>query len=361
MPTPLSLQTLATKVLATQYISIHYYFILQYCGLWWHGAPIMFSIVTNTSQILLQSASFKEGLSLHIALLQAVQENNHVLLQLFTEWGADINSTLLTVITECTRNLCRELRAKEALYARDILQIFYTTRVITTTSIVILCHVLLSNIPLFQNIQRMRSIFYTSLEKLSIIFILDVISFTEMLSTHWYTLAILYILSAAIQYFYAKYKHFTDWRLLCGLSFINLSVLHAIYILQKVVMDIVILLYLACTTYVGIYSTIYYCFVLGAVINQAMLSSVLYHRIGILFLCIHLRAVAFEDSMQLPKQKNHIILLHILSFTNYTPDFSLLSIQTTDPEKIIALLHAEKYVSKNMLLYVVFVACTIIV
>nr|P0C9R7.1 RecName: Full=Protein MGF 360-18R [African swine fever virus tick/South Africa/Pretoriuskop Pr4/1996]P0C9S2.1 RecName: Full=Protein MGF 360-21R [African swine fever virus tick/South Africa/Pretoriuskop Pr4/1996] len=350
MPSPHSLQTLAKKILATQQISTDHYFILKYCGLWWHGAPIMLS-TNEDNQLMIKSASFKEGLSLDLALMKVVQENNHDLIKLFTEWGADINSSFVTVNMECTRNLCRELGAKEALNERDILQIFYKTRDIKTSSHVILCHELLSNNPLFQNIERMRSIIYRSLEKLSINFILDDISFSEMLTRHWYGLAILYNLTEAIQYFYEKYKHFKNWRLICGLSFNNLSDLYEIYNLEKVDMNIDEMMYLACSIYDGNYSTIYYCFVLGADINQAMLTSVINHCIGNLFLCIDLGADAFEDSMELAKQKNDNIFISILSFKNYSPDSSLLSLKMTDPEKINALLDEEKYESKNMLMF----------
>ncbi|WZW79001.1 MGF_360-21R [African swine fever virus] len=60
MSTPLSLQTLVKKVLATQHISKEHYFILKYCGLWWHEAPITICI-DEDSQILIKSASFKEA------------------------------------------------------------------------------------------------------------------------------------------------------------------------------------------------------------------------------------------------------------------------------------------------------------
>ncbi|AZP54187.1 MGF-360-21R [African swine fever virus] len=351
MSTPLSLQTLVKKVLATQHISKEHYFILKYCGLWWHEAPITICI-DEDSQILIKSASFKEGLSLDIALMKVVQENNHDLIELFTKWGADINSSLVTVNTEYTRNLCQKLGAKEALNERDILQIFYKTRHLKTSSNIILYNELFSNNLLFQNIERLSLIVYRGLKNLSINFILDDISFSEMLTRYWYSMAILYNLTEAIQYFYQRYRHFKDWRLICGLSFNNLSDLHEVYNLEKTDIDIDEMMKLTCSTYDGNYSTIYYCFMLGADINRAMLTSVINFHIGNLFLCIDLGADAFEDSMELAKQKNNNILVEILSFKNYySSNTSLLSIKTTDPEKINALLDEEKYKSKNMLIY----------
>ncbi len=349
MSTPLSLQTLVKKVLATQHVSKDHYFILKYCGLWWHKAPITICI-DEDSQILIKSASFKEGLPLDMALMKAVQENNYEMIMLFTEWGADINSSLVTVNTERTRNLCRELGAKEILNEKEILEIFYKTCHIKTSSNFILCHELLSNNPLFQNIESLSLIVYRGLKNLSINFILDDISFSEMLTRYWYSWAILYNLTEAIQYFYQTYKHFKDWRLICGLAYNNVFDLHEIYNIEKTDLDIDEMMQLACM-YDSNYSTIYYCFMLGANINQAMLTSVINHYINNLFLCIDLGADAVKDSMELAKQKNYNILVKILTFKNYSPDSSLLSLKTTDPEKINALLDEEKYESKNMLMY----------
>ncbi len=82
-----------------------------------------------------------------------------------------------------------------------------------------------------------------------------------------------------------------------------------------------------------------------------MITSVMNFCEGNLFLCIDLGADAFEESMEIASQTNNWILINILLFKNYSPDSSLLSIKTTDPEKINALLDEEKYKSKNMLIY----------
>lgn len=69
-----------------------------------------------------------------------------------------------------------------------------------------------------------------------------------------------------------------------------------------------------------------------------------------LFFCIDLGANAFEESLELAKQKNHDILVEILSFKDYySSNVSLLSLKTTDPEKINALL--KNYRSKNIMRY----------
>lgn len=280
--------------------------------------------------------------------MKAVQENNYDLIELFTEWGADINSSLITVNTEHTWNFCRELGAK-ILDETDIVQIFCKIHRIKTSSNIILCHELLSNKPLFQNIEGLKNIISCFLEKISINFILNEITMNEILARYWYGLAILYNLIEAIQYFDQKYKHFKDWRLICGLSFNNVSDLHEIYDIKKVDMHIDEMMYLACMKDSN-FLTIYYCFVLGADINRAMVTSVKNFYINNLFFCIDLGANAFEESLELAIQKNHDILVEILSYKDYySSNASLLSIKTTDPEKINALL--KNYRSKNIMRY----------
>ncbi|QED21539.1 hypothetical protein KBNFDCII_00001 [African swine fever virus] len=171
-----------------------------------------------------------------------------------------------------------------------------------------------------------------------------------MLTRYWYSMAILYKLTEAIQYFYQRYSHFKDWRLICGVAYNNVFDLHEIYNKEKTNIDIDEMMQLACM-YDCNYTTIYYCFMLGADINRAMITSVMNFCEGNLFLCIDLGADAFEESMEIASQTNNWILINILLFKNYSPDSSLLSIKTTDPEKINALLDEEKYKSKNMLIY----------
>ncbi|UDM55528.1 hypothetical protein [African swine fever virus] len=250
------------------------------------------------------------------------------------------------------QDLCQKLGARKALSENKILEIFYNVQYVKTSSNIILCHELLSDNPLFLNNAQLKLRIFGELDTLSINFTLDNISFNEMLTRYWYSMAILYKLTEAIQYFYQRYSHFKDWRLICGVAYNNVFDLHEIYNKEKTNIDIDEMMKLTCSTYDGNYSTIYYCFMLGADINRAMLTSVINFHIGNLFLCIDLGADAFEDSMELAKQKNNNILVEILSFKNYySSNTSLLSIKTTDPEKINALLDEEKYESKNMLMY----------
>ncbi|AAA65238.2 MGF 360-1L [African swine fever virus] len=347
---PSTLQALTKKVLATQPVFKDDYCILERCGLWWHEAPITIHHTCIDKQILIKTASFKHGLTLNVALMKAVQENNHGLIELFTEWGADISFGLVTVNMECTQDLCQKLGARKALSENKILEIFYNVQYVKTSSNIILCHELLSDNPLFLNNAQLKLRIFGELDTLSINFTLDNISFNEMLTRYWYSMAILYKLTEAIQYFYQRYSHFKDWRLICGVAYNNVFDLHEIYNKEKTNIDIDEMMQLACM-YDCNYTTIYYCCMLGADINRAMITSVMNFCEGNLFLCIDLGADAFEESMEIASQTNNWILINILLFKNYSPDSSLLSIKTTDPEKINALLDEEKYKSKNMLIY----------
>ncbi|AJL34172.1 MGF 360-1L [African swine fever virus] len=353
MSTPSSLQILVKRMLDFQHhVSEDDYCILERCGLWWHGGPIMLSTNDEDHQMI-KSASFKDGLELNVALMKAVQENNHSLIELFIEWGADINFGLITVNTENIRSLCRELGAKEALNQWEVLDVFYTVKRFKSSNNIILCHELLSNNPLFlseNNVQLRRLINY-NLRRISINFILDEISFSEKLTRFWYALVVQYNLTEAIQYFYQKYKQFKDWRLICGLAYNNVFDLHELYNKEKVGMDINQMMELACI-YRYNYSTIYYCFMLGADINRAMITSVTKSYTGNLFFCIDLGATAFEECLEIAIQQNNIEFIKILIYKNYySPDSSLLSLKITDPEKINILLDDETYESKNELIY----------
>ncbi len=283
--------------------------------------------------------------------MKAVQENNYELIMLFTEWGADINLGLITVNTECTRDLCQKLGAKEALSAKEILEIFYKIQYIKSSNNIIISHELISNHPLFLNNDQLKLRIVGELNAISINFILDEISFNEMLTRYWYSMAILYKLPAAIQYFYQSYKYFKDWRLICSLAYNNVFDLHEIYNKEKTDINIDEMMRLACR-YDGNYTTIYYCFMLGADINQAMITSVMNLWDGNLFLCIDLGADVFEECMKIAIEDHNGVLESILSFKNYySPDVSLLSLKTTDPEKINDLLDEDIYKSKNRLIY----------
>ncbi|AXB49220.1 p360-1L [African swine fever virus] len=154
-----------------------------------------------------------------------------------------------------------------------------------------------------------------------------------------------------IQYFYQKYKQFKDWRLICGLAFNNVFDLHEIYNKEKVSMDINQMIEITCA-YICSYSTIYYCFVMGADINRAMITSVTKSYTCNLFFCIDLGATAFEECLEIAKQQDNNELVKILSLKNYySPDSSLISLKITDPEKINILLDEENYESKNGLIY----------
>nr|CAD7112202.1 MGF 360-1L CDS [African swine fever virus] len=343
---PSTLQALTKKVLATQLISEDDYYTLKCCGLWWHEAPLMLCYDKN-HQMLVKTPILKEGLLLNTALMKAVQENNYELIMLFTEWGANINYGLLSVNMEHTRNLCRKLGAKEGLEASEILQFFFKIKRHKTSSNIILCHELFSNNLLLQNVdmEELKMIIYWDLKDLTDNIILDDnTSLSEMLTKYWYGIAVRYKLKEAIQYFYQEYEQLNEWRLNCALSFNNVFDLHEIHNTGKVYMDIDEMMRLACIRDNN-FLTIYYCFALGADINQAMFTSILNYNVFNMFFCMDLGANAIEESKALAEQKNYHLIVNMLSFKNYSPDPFLIS-KIIDPKKINTML--KSYYSKNM-------------
>lgn len=333
----LSLQTLTKKVLASQYPAKCHPHFLKCCGLWWHNGPIMYH------QKKIWTPYFKNGTNLNAALVKAVEENNHDLIELFTEWGANINYGLLSVNTEHTRDLCRQLGAKEQLNDQEILRFFYTLKRDLTSSNIIFCHEVFSNNPILDTINRfeVKGMIYEQLEGLMVE--TDILS--EMFTKYWYAMAIENNLKEAICYFYQRYAHLHRWRLMCALFYNNVFDLHELYAKEKVRMDMDEMLRWACRKNYN-YLTIYYCcVVLGADINQAMFHSIQFYNIGNIFFCIDLGANAFEEGKTLAHQKDNSFIASMLSLNCYSMNDSL-SLKETDPEVIKHML--KDYHSKNL-------------
>ncbi|AAA65382.1 pMGF 360-19R [African swine fever virus] len=349
---PSTLQVLAKKVLAlgehkeNEHISREYYYhILKCCGLWWHEAPIILCF-DGSEQMMIKTPIFEEGILLNTALMKAVQENNYELINLFTEWGANINYGLISINTEHARDLCRKLGAKEMLERNEVIQIVFKTLDDITSSNIILCHELFTNNPLLENVNmgEMRMIIHWRMKNLTNL-LLNNDSISEILTKFWYGIAVKYNLKDAIQYFYQRFMDFNEWRVTCALSFNNVNDLHKMYITEKVHMNNDEMMNLACSIQDRNLSTIYYCFLLGANINQAMLTSVLNYNIFNLFFCIDLGADAFEEGKTLAKQKGYNEIVEILSLDIiYSPntDFS----SKIEPEHISSLL--KNFYPKNL-------------
>lgn len=328
-----SLQSLTKKVLAGQCIPVDQYHVLKCCGLWWHNGPIMLHIRRN--KLFIRSTCFSQGIELNIGLMKAVKENNHDLIKLFTEWGADINYGMICALTENTRDLCKELGAKEYLEREYILKIFFDTTRDKTSSNIIFCHEVFSNNPnlrIIDNLDLRGEIMWELRGLMEITFMLDHDdSFSTVLTKYWYAIAVDYDLKDAIRYFYQKYPRLHRWRLMCALFYNNVFDLHELYEIERVRMDIDEMMHIACIQDYS-YSAIYYCFIMGANINQAMLVSIQNYNLGNLFFCIDLGADAFEEGKALAEQKENYLIAHALSLKHYNPVISLLSI-VTDPEK----------------------------
>ncbi|UYB79172.1 pMGF360-7L [Recombinant African swine fever virus] len=335
----LSLQTLTKKVLARQYPAECHHHFLKCCGLWWHDGPIVY----HQNQKKIWSPIFTDGVTLNAALVKAVKENNYDLIKLFTEWGANIDYSLLAVNTEYTRDLCRELGAKEQLNQQEILHFFNMVKRDLTGSNIILCHEVFSHNSILETVNRtkLRGIIYEQMEAL--MENTDVLS--ELLTKYWYGMAVEFNLTKAIHYFYQRYDHLHEWRLMCALFYNNVFDLHELCAKEKVHMDMDKMLKWACRKNYN-YLTIYYCcIVLGADLNKAMFHSILFYNLGNMFFCIDLGADAFEEGKTLAYQNDKSFIASILSLNCYSMNDSL-SLNEIDPIVIKRML--KNYHSKNM-------------
>ncbi|WLE29793.1 MGF 360-10L [African swine fever virus] len=341
-----SLQSFAKKVLARQQVSIEYHVILERCGLWWYKAPISL----DCKHMLIKLPSFADGLDLNTALMLATKENNYQLIKLFTEWGADINYGLICANTPPVREFCWELGAKYRVDKKKIMHMFF--KLIhpgTTSSNIILCLKLFNDnpFPAYVIIREIRSSIYWKLKRLvEDTDILSNMSDGDMLTIYCFIVALQDNLREAISYVYQHFKYLNTWWLICALCFNKLFDIHNLYEKEKIRMDVDEMMRMACTKDNN-FLTIYYCFLLGANINSAMLACVRFYNMDNLFFCIDLGADAFEEAKALAEQRNYYLISHHLSLDIYSADSSLLTLKEADPNKIYHLL--KNYKLKSML------------
>ncbi|WEG42221.1 MGF 360-10L [African swine fever virus] len=221
----------------------------------------------------------------------------------------------------------------------------------TTSSNIILCLKLFNDnpFPTYVIIREIKSSIYWKLRKLvEDTDVLSNMSDGDMLAIYCFILALQDNLREAISYFYQHFKHLNTWWLICALCFNKLFDLHNLYAKEKIRMDIDEMIRIACTKDNN-FLTIYYCFLLGANINSAMLACVRFYNMDNLFFCIDLGADAFEEAKALADQRNYLLMYHRLSIDTYSSDSSLLTLKEADPKKIYHLL--KNYKSKNMMVY----------
>ncbi|QXP49817.1 hypothetical protein [African swine fever virus] len=342
MSSPLSLQTLVKKTVAsTSCLSIDEH-ILKYCGLWWHDAPLKLYI--DRGRIYIKSGFLGEDIDLCVALIIAVKENNYSLIKLFTEWGAYINYSLLSINTKHARDLCRQLGAKETLDDYDIFCIFNKIMHNKTSGSIILCHEIFINNPKLENnfAAQLRRLIYKRL--CGLIEIKETDELSELLVKYWYANAVQYDHKDAICFLDEKYTDLDEWRLKCYLCYNKIYELHDIYHKKKIQIDVNEMLSLACIRDNNLL-TIYYCYALGGNINQAMLTSVQYYNIGNIYFCIDLGGNAFEEGSAIARQNGYNFLCHSLILNIYSSDASL-PLNLKVPEEISSLL--KNYKSKNL-------------
>ncbi len=343
-----SLQSFAKKVLASQHVSIDHHVILERCGLWWYKAPISL----DCKHMLIKLPNFADGLDLNTALMLATKENNYQLIKMFTDWGADINYGLICANTPPIREFCWELGAKHQVDKKKIMHIFFKLiHPSTTSSNIILCLKFFNDNPFsaYVIIREIKSCIHWKLKNLAEdTNVLSNISDGDMLTIYCFIVALQDNLREAISYVYQHFKYLNTWWLTCALCYNKLFDLHNLYEKEKIRMDMDEMMRIACTKDNN-FLTIYYCFILGANINLAMIASIRFYNMDNLFFCIDLGADAFEEAKALAEQQNYYLISHRLSLDIYSPDSSLLTLKEADPNKIYRLL--KNYKSKSMLAY----------
>ncbi|QRY19048.1 MGF 360-10L [African swine fever virus] len=343
-----SLQSFAKKILASQHVLPEdYYHILKRCGLWWYKAPISL----DCKHMLIRLPYFADGLDLNTALMIAAKENNYQLIKLFTEWGANINYGYICANTQPTREFCWELGANYRLDKKKVMHMFFKFIENKTSQYIILCHKLFNEnpFPTYVIIREIKSSLYWRLRRLvEDEDLLRDVSDGDMLTLYCFMVALQNDLREAVSYFYQHFKHLNTWWLICALCFNKLFDLHYLYEQEKIRIDINEMMRIACTKDNN-FLTMYYCFILGADINMAMLAAIQFFNMDNLFFCIDLGANAFEEAKALAEQWDYYLISHHLSLDIYHPDPSLFTLKEANPKKIYHLLN--NYKSKSMSAY----------
>uniref|UniRef100_A0A6G7KU01 p360_16R n=1 Tax=African swine fever virus TaxID=10497 RepID=A0A6G7KU01_ASF len=309
----LSLQTIAKMAVPTNTYSKCHYPILQVFGLWWKNntlyGPITICIHCNNILVREYPMCYNHGMCLHIPLFRAVQERNISLLQLFTEWGGNIVYGALCAITPSMQRLCTSLGAKPPkgrMYMDALIHLSDTLYVIvlfTGYAIFVVITVLDC-----VNLIRLK-ILLTLQARIPLMEQLHQIALQQLLQRYWYAMAVQHNLSTAIHYFIIHIPIIQPFGLRCALYFIVPFTIHVAC--RTVYMDPIAMLYIACQQDLY-FQSIYYCYLLRAVIIQAMLLSLQYGHLSIMWFCIHLGADAFTEAGVLAAKKNTRVLQHIL-------------------------------------------------
>ncbi|AXZ95801.1 MGF 360-14L [African swine fever virus] len=339
----LSLQTLAKKVVACNYLSSDYDYTLQRFGLWWDLGPI--HLCNNCKQVFsykhLQCFS-EDDLCLEAALVKAVKSDNLELIRLFVDWGANPEYGLIRVPAVYLKRLCAELGGLTPVSEPRLLEILKEVARLKSCAGVLLGYDMFCHNPLLETVTRTT---------------LDTVTYTcsnipltgdtahHLLTKFWFALALRHNFTKAIHYFYKRHKNHLYWRVACSLYFNNIFDIHELCREKEICISPNLMMKFACLREKN-YAAIYYCHRLGASLDYGMNLSIYNNNTLNMFFCIDLGAADF-DRAQLIAHKAYMYNLSNIFLVKqlFSRDVTLV-LDVTEPQEIYDML--KTYTSKNL-------------
>ncbi|WZU94446.1 MGF_360-16R [African swine fever virus] len=342
----LSLQTIAKMAVATNTYSKYHYPILKVFGLWWKNStlngPIKICNHCNNIMVGEYPMCYNHGMSLDIALIRAVKERNISLVQLFTEWGGNIDYGALCANTPSMQRLCKSLGAKPPKGRMYMDALIHLSDTLNDNDLIRGYEIFDDNSVLdCVNLIRLK-IMLTLKARIPLMEQLDQIALKQLLQRYWYAMAVQHNLTTAIHYFDNHIPNIKPFSLRCALYFNDPFKIHDAC--RTVNMDPNEMMNIACQQDLN-FQSIYYSYILGADINQAMLMSLKYGNLSNMWFCIDLGADAFKEAGALAGKKKRV-LQHILGLNIFKRELIPPPCKDPDPYQIQILL--KNYILKNV-------------
>ncbi len=363
-----SLQVLTKKVLIeTKNFSIYHkddIFILQQLGLWWEIGPIGFckqcKMVTGGSM----SCSDVDSYELDRALVKAVKENQTDLIKIFVSWGADINFGIMCAKTKQTKDLCIQLGADPKFLDVGLYNMF--VYLVKRKKILLAIDIYYDNILILDSFDSYD--FHMLIDFMYNSFILNLDEKEEEMTRNtlvlkfWYKFAIDFNLVKPIRYLSKKFPHLDLWRVKTAIYLGNIDEVHHAYFQENIRLDPNDMMLLACK-YPKNKLGIYYCFALGADIDNALDillrfdetnmeihretgGETLYIEYGYLinvYFCISLGANPYIKKIQdTIKQKHSNIMILLFSKKKILSPHSVLQNKILDPSDVRKMISTYK-------------------
>ncbi|AJL34157.1 MGF 360-16R [African swine fever virus] len=342
----LSLQATAKLAVAANTYSKNIHPILKVFGLWWKNntldGPV--KICNHCNQIIVGEypMCFNHGMSMDVALIRAVKDHNISLVQLFTEWGGNIDYGALCANTPSMQRLCESLGAKPPKGQMFMDTLIHLSDTLDDNDLIRGYEIFEENNVLnYVNLMQLK-IILTLKTRIPLMEQLDQIALRQLLQRYWYAMAVQHNLKAAIHYFDNHIPNMKPFRLRCALYLNDPFKIHDAC--KTVNMDPNEMMNIACQQDLS-FQSILYCYMLGADINKAMLMSLNHGNLSNMWFCIDLGADAFEEAGALAGKKNKRALQHILGLNIFKQEL-IPPCKDPDPFQIQLLL--KNYTLKNV-------------